>query len=427
MSSSEQAVSYQTSPDLSDQVMMEAPDSPPEVSPHAGPAAVSPTQQHPSSRNGEPRINHGPPGSSWNTKKFQDEYDRVYNGLQDQNWDHTRYGDPLLKSSVPAYESSSLITQPCEPSQETTSETCVGPSLQLFVTGYHALTLLVDMPAFRTRAALVRVHLPPLSPNLNRYPKRFYVSKSIMASAVGQDRFANGPFKLIETPVHSQKSVAPHDQYVEGASIMALGHNVIIRGLNSIYRQAPNITANEASHFISYAKCWVEVLDAHHNMEEDTLFPMIETKCGEQDAFLPGIKAFREYLDSISSTPEEFSGNHLTQLIDDFAPVLTEHLSDEIPTLLALSRFGDKLPLRDMINFESKKSPLFVSKTGGTPFFFRNLDLTFEDGLWANWPPMPKFVWWFMNKTFVRVNQNWWKYASCDDQGQPQELPALGK
>jgi hypothetical protein len=62
---------------------------------------------------------------------------------------------------------------------------------------------------------------------------------------------------------------------------MALGHNVIIRGLNSIYRQAPCIEPEEHVDFIAYAKCWHEVLDAHHKMEEDTLFPEIEAKTGE--------------------------------------------------------------------------------------------------------------------------------------------------
>jgi hemerythrin-like domain-containing protein len=73
----------------------------------------------------------------------------------------------------------------------------------------------------------------------------------------------------------------PYDSFIEAASIMALGHNVIIRGLNSIYRQAPCIEPEEHADFIAYAKCWHEVLYAHHKMEEDTLFPQIEAKTGE--------------------------------------------------------------------------------------------------------------------------------------------------
>jgi hypothetical protein len=42
---------------------------------------------------------------------------------------------------------------------------------------------------------------------------------------------------------------------------MALAHNVIIRGLNSIYRQGPNIHAKDHEDFIGYATCWSEILN----------------------------------------------------------------------------------------------------------------------------------------------------------------------
>jgi hypothetical protein len=34
----------------------------------------------------DPKINFGAPGSSWNTKKFNDEYDREYNKVIDKEW-----------------------------------------------------------------------------------------------------------------------------------------------------------------------------------------------------------------------------------------------------------------------------------------------------------------------------------------------------
>ncbi|CZR62061.1 uncharacterized protein PAC_11958 [Phialocephala subalpina] len=159
--------------------------------------------------------------------------------------------------------------------------------------------------------------------------------------------------------------------------------------MNSIYRQAPYIKPEDHSDFINYAKCWAEVLDAHHTMEETSLFPQIEAKTGEvgimeenveqHHAFLPGLSAYKQYLTTCSTKPET-SGYQLVSIIDSFAPTLFTHLTDEIPTLLALSKFGSKPPLLDMINAESQKPPLHQFITGGTPFFFRNLDLNFEDG-----------------------------------------------
>lgn len=68
--------------------MMEAPDSPPEMQ-HVAPSS-SQAQSSSSTRvNGETKVNHGAPGSSWNTKKFDEEYARAYNQLLDQNWDQS--------------------------------------------------------------------------------------------------------------------------------------------------------------------------------------------------------------------------------------------------------------------------------------------------------------------------------------------------
>jgi hypothetical protein len=76
---------------------MEAPDSPPDVifSPSSTPQAQS-TQQaaNPARANGDSsaKINFGAPGSSWQTKKFIDEYERAENQLLDRQWDHSECG-----------------------------------------------------------------------------------------------------------------------------------------------------------------------------------------------------------------------------------------------------------------------------------------------------------------------------------------------
>jgi hypothetical protein len=52
------------------------------------------------------------------------------------------------------------------------------------------------------------------------------------------------------------------DQYVRGASIMALVHNSIIRGLNSIYLQAPHVGPKDYKDFIAYCYCWYQYIDS---------------------------------------------------------------------------------------------------------------------------------------------------------------------
>ncbi|CZT05035.1 uncharacterized protein RAG0_11270 [Rhynchosporium agropyri] len=212
---------------------------------------------------------------------------------------------------------------------------------------------------------------------------------------------------------------------------MALAHNVMIRGLNSIYLQAPHIEPTDNSSFISYCKCWVENLDEHHEMEEGVLFPEIEAETGEKGimdgnieqhhAFMPGLEAFKAYLSTSSFHPSTFSGTHLNNLIDTFARSLIVHLADEIPSLLELSKFGQSLPLLRLINAEGAKSPLKLSKLGGVPFFAQNLDTEFEEGIWSAWP-MPVVVRWLIPRTVGRWNREWWRWASCDESGRLREL-----
>lgn len=54
----------------------------------------------------------------------------------------------------------------------------------------------------------------------------------------------------------------PPDQYVRGASIMALVHNSIIRGLNSIYLQAPHVKPEDYLDFIGYSFCWFQYIES---------------------------------------------------------------------------------------------------------------------------------------------------------------------
>jgi len=94
------------SPPENDHPMMDpsfAPDSPPEMTannPFSSPQSsfsqpVGTSQSTPQRANGDTKVNHGAPGSSWNTKKFSEEFERAHGQLLDANWDHTKYGDVL--------------------------------------------------------------------------------------------------------------------------------------------------------------------------------------------------------------------------------------------------------------------------------------------------------------------------------------------
>jgi hemerythrin-like domain-containing protein len=131
---------------------------------------------------------------------------------------------------------------------------------------------------------------------------------------------------------------------------MSLAHNGIIRGLNSIYLQAPHLPPQDAStarDFLTYCQCWSESMHHHHDAEEKAFFPDIETLSGvkglmeenveQHRAFTPGFEAFETYCRTCE--PAEYDGQKLRDLVEGFAEPLVRHLRDEIETLRALDKY----------------------------------------------------------------------------------------
>jgi hypothetical protein len=71
-----------------------------------------------------------------------------------------------------------------------------------------------------------------------------------------------------------------------------------------------------------------------------------------------------------------------------------------------------------------RKASEHIPKTEGLPFFFFNMDRTFEGGLWEHWPPIPSVVRWILVRVVARKHAGWWRFASCDYDGIPQKLYA---
>ena len=131
---------------------------------------------------------------------------------------------------------------------------------------------------------------------------------------------------------------------------MALAHNIIIRGLNSVYVQAPYVQPADQHAFLLYARNLFGMLAIHHDSEEETIFPAVERMAGEpgvmaanvaqHQAFHGGIDALLAYIGAVLGGGQPYDGRRLVRLIDAFGGALLEHLADEIQTLLDLRRFG---------------------------------------------------------------------------------------
>ena len=134
---------------------------------------------------------------------------------------------------------------------------------------------------------------------------------------------------------------------------MALAHNGILRGLNSIYLQAIHIPSQDLDtikDFLTYCQCWSESMHHHHDAEEKEFFPNIERITGvpgimehnieQHRAFTPGFESFQEYCRTCC--PREYDGEKMRSLIEAFAEPLSRHLHDEIETLRALDAYDSE-------------------------------------------------------------------------------------
>ncbi|OAK95576.1 hypothetical protein IQ06DRAFT_231762 [Phaeosphaeriaceae sp. SRC1lsM3a] len=251
--------------------------------------------------------------------------------------------------------------------------------------------------------------------------------------------WADHPCALVTTPQFATKK---DDIFTVGATHMAHIHNAILRGYNSIYLQAPHIKDTDKSAFIGYAMTWYRFVKSHHDDEEMELFPKVVEVLGQQDiwaethkeheSFLSGLSAYESYLTDLPSAAS-FDGQKLVAIMSSFQDAISHHFHHEITTIASFAELSNapKPSSREadeaaaVFKAWGKKTVTKAGTFDVVPFFLMNLDATYEDGMWANWPPMPAPVRWGLVNVAGSVHWGWWKFASCDGGGKPRGLFAL--
>ncbi|KAK4445921.1 hypothetical protein QBC34DRAFT_412474 [Podospora aff. communis PSN243] len=253
--------------------------------------------------------------------------------------------------------------------------------------------------------------------------------------------YADHPFKLMPTPAYLKSkdpNAAKLDMFDELASEMALVHNALLRGLNSIYLQAPHIVPADEKSFITYIRGWYHTLHTHHKGEESDMFPAIEELAGEpgimatnreqHHAFEDAVDSLKKYIDAVDQGKEKYSGPKVVELVDKFGAILVQHLEDEIQTLLGLRKYGEEkmAKLMAVVHEEGQKGMKEVGLVG-LVWIWANIDFEFEDGRWTNWPPAPAPVRFLVSQVIWRIHGGMAKFGAADRQGKMKPLYALSK
>ncbi|KAF4636387.1 hypothetical protein G7Y89_g1696 [Cudoniella acicularis] len=169
-------------------------------------------------------------------------------------------------------------------------------------------------------------------------------------------QWADNPFKILETPRKRLGITDPKKASgaVNAATEMALVHNFFVRILNCIYLQALNVKLDkDIADFTIFMYSFCLAIHEHHDNEEKLFFPWLEDYIGTKNymeksveqhhAFAPGMKKFEDYVNALREGKEEFDGAKIRALIDAFAPILTQHLQEEVEAFVELEKMGDKI------------------------------------------------------------------------------------
>lgn len=234
---------------------------------------------------------------------------------------------------------------------------------------------------------------------------------------------------------------------------MALIHNVIIRILNCIYLQAPNIPSSNPTlqaDFATFCHAWIVLIHEHHGNEEKYFFPWLEKAIGKEGfmeknvqqhhAFFAGLEKFEGYIDAVREKREGFDGMKIVGLIDGFGTTLTDHLVDEVKTFEDLAEFDDKI---DWAAWQKYVGEIAVSKADKVstetalsvvqlltgfkyyeiPVIMTNFDVPFEAPYHQTvWPPLPWIAGTMMRLLYIPRHSGAWRFSSCDTHGRPKEL-----
>jgi hypothetical protein len=156
--------------------------------------------------------------------------------------------------------------------------------------------------------------------------------------------------------------------------------------------------------------------------EYDTSMPAnIFLKIAE---FHGGLQNFKKYLQEPESN---FSGTKLVSIMDSFSKALYNHLKEEPPTIVALSKYNTpKTPIDIMgLALEAGKKQVSVGFLFSIlPVYFLNMESKeFEDGLWhTSFPPVSKPVKWLMTKGAPMWHSKHWRFSSCTPDGEFKQL-----
>ncbi|KAG8969880.1 hypothetical protein FRC03_000126 [Tulasnella sp. 419] len=202
---------------------------------------------------------------------------------------------------------------------------------------------------------------------------------------------------------------------------MAVLHNIIIRGINSMISYAPEIQTSELPAFLKYCEQFDYFLHHHHALEEEVYFDMIEKKLGQgsmkdnvdgHQTFKAPYEAWNKSRESLAKGEAKWNPSDFIAEIRAFTEPLLEHLKEEIDTL-KVDVIREKFTPAELQHIE--KTMEAASKKGLNPVWHPPFLFINGDGVNGKWfPPAPAPVIFLCRDVLFRLHTDVWKYGCAD-------------
>ncbi|KIO34532.1 hypothetical protein M407DRAFT_240428 [Tulasnella calospora MUT 4182] len=190
-----------------------------------------------------------------------------------------------------------------------------------------------------------------------------------------------------------------HQDVFDRQSIrMVLTHNIIIRGVNSMFYYSGQVEPGTPSYesFLTYSNEILVNIHKHHLLEEERYFPFLESYLGagtmsgnleEHETFREPLALFETLLNDLRSHKAAWDVETFRKSIRNFANPLKAHLSEEIDTIRPVI-LQAKIAREQLEAFEMELKAYFASNSS----LFKDPQLLFVNGDGVNgawFPPVP--------------------------------------
>ncbi|KAK9350278.1 hypothetical protein V1523DRAFT_420346 [Lipomyces doorenjongii] len=209
----------------------------------------------------------------------------------------------------------------------------------------------------------------------------------------------------------------PSDAYHLPSFIMTRLHHVIETGFHNILDLLRTPPLDDLGNFLGYCDAWATVLLAHHEVEENIMFPILNTKLDfseeeeQHKAMYDAVDKFATCVRAARVDNTKFDAALLIDILEGAKDVLLTHLHDEIEHLsdAHLRPVFSEVEIREMMESSRKYTLKHDDPFVMLPFLMGHTPPEYK-----SWPPLP----WMVAKLILpwiiaRRHRGWWKYAPC--------------